>query len=166
MLVSSLAFKPWRWRRHAPPKYRLTYLSNFGYILEICREPFWGESRPHLHNYVRTGERNNGCNVSVPTRPPRETDAVSRRLPTAAARVRDQVRSYGICSGQSGTGVGFSTNCSTHHHLSSGAGTNRPVADVPSGLRLTPLRIIITLVMKLGVMGFLNGTPKKATVLL
>jgi hypothetical protein len=33
--------------------------------------------------------------------------AVSRRLPTAASRVRSQVRSSGICDGQSGTGAGF-----------------------------------------------------------
>jgi hypothetical protein len=33
--------------------------------------------------------------------------AVSRRLPTAAARVRDQVRSSGICGGQIGTVTGF-----------------------------------------------------------
>jgi hypothetical protein len=33
--------------------------------------------------------------------------AVSRRLPTAAARNRVQVRSCGICGGQSGTGAGF-----------------------------------------------------------
>jgi hypothetical protein len=33
--------------------------------------------------------------------------AVSRRLPTAVAGVRTQVRSCGICDGQSGTGKGF-----------------------------------------------------------
>jgi hypothetical protein len=33
--------------------------------------------------------------------------AVSRRLPTAAARVRHQVWSCVICGGQSGTGAGF-----------------------------------------------------------
>jgi hypothetical protein len=33
--------------------------------------------------------------------------AVSRRLPTAAARVRAQVRSCGICGGHSGSGAGF-----------------------------------------------------------
>jgi hypothetical protein len=33
--------------------------------------------------------------------------AVSRWLPTAAARVRSQVWSSGICDGQSGAGAGF-----------------------------------------------------------
>jgi hypothetical protein len=33
--------------------------------------------------------------------------AVSRRLPTAAARVRAQFRSCGICGGQNDTGAGF-----------------------------------------------------------
>jgi hypothetical protein len=33
--------------------------------------------------------------------------AVVCRLPTAAARVRAQVRSCGICGGQSGSGAGF-----------------------------------------------------------
>jgi hypothetical protein len=33
--------------------------------------------------------------------------AVKRRLPTAAARIRARVRSYGICGGQSGAGAGF-----------------------------------------------------------
>jgi hypothetical protein len=51
--------------------------------------------------------------------------AVGRRLPTAATRVRAQVRSCGICGGRSGTGADFfpstsvspansySTDCST-----------------------------------------------------
>jgi hypothetical protein len=33
--------------------------------------------------------------------------AVSRRLPTAAARIRARVRSYGVCGGQSGILSGF-----------------------------------------------------------
>jgi hypothetical protein len=75
---------------------------------------------------------------------------VSRQLPTSAARVRAQVRSCGICGGQSGTEAGFSEyfdfpcQFSFHrllhtHHLSSGAGIiGQIVADVPSGLSLTP----------------------------
>jgi hypothetical protein len=62
------------------------------------------------------------------------SQAVSRWLPTAAARVRVQVMSCGICGGQSGTGagllrvLGFPCQFSFHrllhtHHLSSGAGT-------------------------------------------
>jgi hypothetical protein len=34
-------------------------------------------------------------------------EAVSRWLPTAAARVQSRVWSSGICGGQSGAGVGF-----------------------------------------------------------
>jgi hypothetical protein len=49
---------------------------------------------------------------------------VGRRFPTAAARVRSQVRSCGICGGQSGIGAGFLRG--------------QTVAYVPSGLSLTP----------------------------
>jgi hypothetical protein len=71
--------------------------------------------------------------------------AVSRRLPTAAARVRSQVRSCGICDGQSGTGADFllvprfHQLLHTHHNLSSGAGAiDQLLADVASRLSLTP----------------------------
>jgi hypothetical protein len=76
--------------------------------------------------------------------------AVSGRLPTAAARVQVQVKSYGICGGQSVTMAGFlrvfrfPSKFSFHlllrtHHLLFGAGTiGQLVADVPSGLSLTP----------------------------
>jgi hypothetical protein len=40
----------------------------------------------------------NGCGIA---------QAVSRRLPIAVARVRSQVRSYGICSGKSVIGADF-----------------------------------------------------------
>jgi hypothetical protein len=76
--------------------------------------------------------------------------AVSRRLPTAAARVRSQLRSCEIYGGQSGTGAGFLRVLRfplpilippTAPHSSSSiirAGTvGQIVADVPSGLSLT-----------------------------
>jgi hypothetical protein len=77
--------------------------------------------------------------------------AVSRRLPTAAARVRARVRSCGICGGQNDTGAGFLRilrfPCQfpfhrllhNHPELTSGAGTIDQIeAVVPSGLSLTP----------------------------
>jgi hypothetical protein len=48
------------------------------------------------------------------------SQAVSRRLPTAAARVQFEVRSYGFFAGQNGTGCRFSlmTFVSTSNSLS------------------------------------------------
>jgi hypothetical protein len=75
----------------------------------------------------------------------RAVQAVSRRLPTAAARVRAHVTSCGICCVQRDTGAGFSKyfefSCQsffrllhTHHHPS-GAGTiGQTDADVSSWL--------------------------------
>jgi hypothetical protein len=75
-----------------------------------------------------------------------------RRLPTAAARVRAMVRTWGICGAQSGTRARFLRefgflchpfhrllHTHHHHHPSSGVGTiGQTVANVPSGLSLTP----------------------------
>jgi hypothetical protein len=77
--------------------------------------------------------------------------AVSRRLPTAVALVRDQVGYVGfvvdkmelerVFSEYFGVPCQFSLHrlLHTRHHLSSRAGTiGQLVADVPSGLSLTP----------------------------
>jgi hypothetical protein len=106
----------WRWRRHVPPKYPLIY--NIGFILSYQRRAI--------------------------------AQAVSRWLPSRRL-VRVQVRSCGICGGQSGIGARFlrilrfllpiliPPTLHIHHHLSSGAGTiGQLLADVPSGLSLTP----------------------------
>jgi hypothetical protein len=91
------------------------------------------------HNY------NFGCNVFTSIRA--VAQAVSRLLPAAAAWVRAQVRSCGICGGQRGTGGGFlrvlriSLPILIPYSSSStirGWYIGQIVADVPSGLSLTP----------------------------
>jgi hypothetical protein len=84
--------------------------------------------------------------------------AVSRWLPIAAAQVQFQVRSCGICGRQSGTGAGFlrvlrfanphSTDCSII--IIRGWYNRSTVADVPSGLSLTPPRETKKKLMKKG----------------
>jgi hypothetical protein len=75
--------------------------------------------------------------------------ADSSRLPTAAARVRarsvhvgfvvDKVALGQVFSEYFGSPYQFSFHRLLHTHLSSGAGTiGQTVADVPSGLSLTP----------------------------
>jgi hypothetical protein len=82
--------------------------------------------------------------------------AVSRLLPTVVAGVRAWVRSCGIYGGQSGTGAGFLRvlrsplpifipPIAPHSSSIIWGWYNRPVvAAVPSGLSLTPLRIVTT----------------------
>jgi hypothetical protein len=87
--------------------------------------------------------------------------AVSRRLPTTAARVRARVRSCGICGRQSGTRAGFLRVLQFPPPIfippiapQSPSSIiwgwyNRPeVAAVPSGFSLTPLIIIIVSYVK------------------
>jgi hypothetical protein len=79
----------------------------------------------------------------------RIAQVVSRQFPTAAARVRSQDKSCGICGGQSDTGhdsfenfgflCQFLSHQMLHTHLSSGAGTvGQLVSDISSGPCLTP----------------------------
>jgi hypothetical protein len=71
---------------------------------------------------------------------PRHSSGLSRRLPTAAARVRTQVRQRGICGGLSGNGTGFLRvlRFPLPILIPPTAGTiSQLVADVPSGLSLT-----------------------------
>jgi hypothetical protein len=88
--------------------------------------------------------------------------AVSRWLPTSAARVRARVRSCGIFGGQSSAGAGFfrvlrlplptsfHQLLHSHHHVIWGW-YNRPTVDaIPSGLSLTLLRIILIIIKKIG----------------
>jgi hypothetical protein len=74
-------------------------------------------------------------------------DVAQAVSPISASRIRAQIRSCWNCGGQSGTGVGFcgflyqfSFHLLVHtHHLSSGADRiGQLMADVPSGLSLTP----------------------------
>jgi hypothetical protein len=70
--------------------------------------------------------------------------AVSRRLPTAAASVRSHIRSFGICGWQSDNGIGFLRvlrfplpilTPPTAPHSSPGAGTtDKLMTDTPSEL--------------------------------
>jgi hypothetical protein len=81
--------------------------------------------------------------------------AVSHWLPTAAARLRARVRSCGICDGKSGIGKGFLRVLrfslpifippiapQSPSSIIWGWYSRPVVAAVPSGLSLTPLRII------------------------
>jgi hypothetical protein len=95
------------------------------------------------------------------------TQAVNRWLPTVAAGVQAQVRSCGICGGQSGTGAGFLRVLRfplpililpTAPHSSEAGTIGQLVGGVPSGLSLTPPQET----KKKNV--FLNTRPLKSSV--
>jgi hypothetical protein len=73
------------------------------------------------------------------------TQAGSRRLHTAAARVRAGVRSCEICGGQSDTGAAFLRILPNAPHSSSSIIRGcQIVAEIPSGPRLTPPQVTKT----------------------
>jgi hypothetical protein len=119
------------------------------------------------------GSNDNYCELKIRVMGPDSraiAQAVSRRLPAAAARVRDRVRSCGICGGQSGAGAGllkvlpfllpiFIPPIAPQSSSSSEAGTiGQILATVPSGLSLTPW-------VKMGPDGFLVGKLESNIIL-
>jgi hypothetical protein len=97
-------------------------------------------------------EQNHSCYASLSVTPDQScrdiAQAVSRRRPIAAVRVRAQIRSCGICGGQSGIGESFLrvlrfplSIIHTYHPSSQAGSIGQLVADVPSGLSLTPPQV-------------------------
>jgi hypothetical protein len=65
--------------------------------------PFLAKTEPKYQHFS-SGLMYDGSNI---TQGSAVTQAGSRRLPTATARVQDRVKSCGICGGHSDTGAGF-----------------------------------------------------------
>jgi hypothetical protein len=112
---------------------------------------YWGRNNTEKFGLLNVERGPLRCSraLFVSTFPGPAIAEVSRWLPSAAARDRSLVGSWGICGGRNGIGevsseyfvfpCQFSFHQMLHTHLSSGAGrTGQLVAELPSGLSLTP----------------------------
>jgi hypothetical protein len=93
-------------------------LGRVRWLIAVCDRSAVKRKIPTVPTGTETSPTVRSCRSAV-------AQAVSIRLPAAAARVRVRVKSCGICGGQSGTGAGFlpvlqfplplihSTDCST-----------------------------------------------------
>jgi hypothetical protein len=94
-LLALLIFRPWRWRRHAPPKCRLSFNGLHSFMFQ----------KIGLHTLLYNS--------------PVRAQAVGCWHVTTEARVQSRVISYKDHGGQSGTGAGFSSSFllspSSHH---------------------------------------------------
>jgi hypothetical protein len=136
----SQTLAPGRHTNPEPAEHTTRWLTLYQEIRwRYCSEQGHKLQRAHYCTFVVPRSRNGGAIAQ----------AVSRRLPTSAARFRSQVKSCGICGGQIGVGTGFPRvlrfpltippTAPQSSSISSRAGTIRQlVADVPSGLSLTP----------------------------
>jgi hypothetical protein len=81
------------------------------YYLSVVCMRLWNDERritnDHLEDREINGKITLTCILDYPHVGRAIAQAVSRRVPTAATRVLIQIRSFGICGGQSGTGAGF-----------------------------------------------------------
>jgi hypothetical protein len=96
----SVKFKPTKWWIAGRVPLVLSWF--YGNIRTYCVT--WAPSRCHRHSSC--SDKVTSCDIGL-IHGRAVAQAVSRRLPTAVARVRAQVMSWGICGGQSGTEAGF-----------------------------------------------------------
>jgi hypothetical protein len=99
LLLPWLTFRPSRWRQCVPPKLQETYTR--------VRRITFENAGLFTVTTMRTSNPTVGLSLLSHLIGRAIAQAVSRRLPNAAARVRAPVRLCGICGGQSGTVAGF-----------------------------------------------------------